>query len=142
MLEHRLDARVRLPGAGRVERLVQPLEVAQRARVVRGDGEALAGLVVAREQPTGLAEPFGDHLEHRAAHVGRDVLLQPRDRRPGLPHHLAGVGRLRLVEHLEERALAAAVAPDETDALAALDGHARAVEDGGAAEGQGDVAEA
>jgi hypothetical protein len=142
VLEHRLDARVRLPGAGRVEPGVQALEVAQGGRVVRARGELLAGLVVAREQGARLAEPGGHHVEHGAGHVARDVLLQPRHRHAGLPHHLAAVGRLRAVEHLEERALAAAVAAEQADALAALHGEARPVEHGRAAEGEGRVAEA
>jgi hypothetical protein len=138
--EHRLDARVHLPRAGRVERVVQPVELAQR-RVRVLDGHAVARLVVAGEQPPGVAEPRGDDVERRARARRRDVLLEPRDGRPALAHHLARVGRARAVEQLHERALAGAVAAEQADALAALDGQRRAVEHGRAAEGDGDVLE-
>ena len=48
-------------------------------------------------------------------------------------------GAMRAVEQLHDRALPRAVAPEQTDALAALDREARAVEDGRPSERDGHV---
>src|SRR6476469_10768201 len=100
--------------------------------------DAVARRVIARDELPQLAEPRGDDVERGAGDVVGDLLLEARDRHAGLPHHLAAVGGERAVEHLHQRALARAVAAEEAEALAALDGEARAIEQWRTAEGDRD----
>jgi hypothetical protein len=53
----------------------------------------------------------------------------------------AGAGRLEAGEDVQQRRLAGAVTPDETDAVARLRFGANVLEDIGGAEGNGDVFE-
>jgi hypothetical protein len=128
VLEHRLDAHLHLPGAGRLELVVQPVELPQ-CRVGGRRRHGVAGGVIARQQAADIAEPLGDHGVDRAAHPGGDVLLQARHGRAAGTHDVARIGRERAVEQLQEGALAGAVAAEEADALPALHGERGAVED-------------
>jgi hypothetical protein len=89
--QHGLDPRLHLPGVGRVERLVQPLQLLQRT-VARIGADAQARLVVARQQPPGLAQPLGHHVEGRAVDRLGHLLLQPGDGDAALAHDVARVG--------------------------------------------------
>ena len=53
--------------------------------------------------------------------VERHVLLQARHAQSGLPDHVAGVGRERALEDLEQRRLAGAVAAEQAEPLAVVD---------------------
>src|SRR4030081_2542225 len=129
VLEHRIDLGLHLPRAGDVQLVMQARQPAQRTvAVIRGD--AMAGVVIAREQLSRRAESRGDHVERRPLDVLRHLLLEPRDGHAGLPHDLPRIGRHLAVQELHDRALARAVAPEEAHALAALDREARAVEHG------------
>jgi hypothetical protein len=138
VLQHGLDAGVHLPRVGRVELVVQPVELTER-RVGMVGRHAHARRVVARQQPPRLAEPRRHDVEGRARDVRRDVLLEAGDRRAALAHHVAGVGGTRAVEQLHQGALACAVAPEQAHALPALDSEGGAVEHRRAAESDGDV---
>ena len=88
----------------------------------------MARLVVAGEQQPEVAEPRGDDVEGAPVDVAGHFLLETRDADARLAHDLAAVGRDGAVEELHHRALPRPVAPQQTHALAALDGEARAVE--------------
>ena len=77
-----------------------------------------------------------------AGEVERHVLLQARHAQPRLPDHLAGVGRERALEDLEQRRLAGAVAAQQAEALAVLDLEAHGVQQGWPGEGEAHVVEA
>ena len=139
--EHRVDARLHLPRVGGVERVVQPVHLLQR-RVAAARRDAVARLVIARQQPSQVAQPLGHDVERAAAEIAGDLLLQPCDGDAGLAHDLARVGAHLAVEQLHERALPGAVPAEQADALAALDPELGMVEDGRAAEGDADVLQA
>ena len=138
MQQDGLDARADLPRVGAVERMVQPVQLAQRGRR-RARTHAMAGCMVAREQPSGVAQPRGDDVEGAAADVVRHLLLEPRDADARLANDLSAIGRDAAIEELHDGALPCSVAPEQTHALAALDGEARAVEHERPAERDADV---
>ncbi len=138
MLKHRLDARVHLPGVGRIERVVQSVELAKRGVAVIG-GHAMAGAMITGEQISSVAQARRHDVEGGAGDVLRNVLLEPGDGQACLTNDLAVIGPDRPVEELHDGALAGAVAAQETDALAAVDRERGVSEDGRAAEGKGDV---
>ena len=122
--EHRVDARLHLPRVGGVERVVQAIELAQRG-VAPLARDAMARLVVAREQAPGVAKPGGYDVEDRSVDVVRDLLLELGDGDSGLTDDLTRVGLHRAVEQPHERALPRPVSAEQADALAALDAEAR-----------------
>ena len=93
----------------------------------------------ARASNPGVAKSRGDDVEGGAVDVVGDFLLESRHGDSRLSHDLAAVGRHRAVEELHDRALAGAVASEQADALAALDGEASAVENGWSSKRDADV---
>ena len=82
-----------------------------------------------------------DDVRRGSGHVGRHVLREIFDLQAGLADDVAGVGGDEAREDLEEGGLAFAVASGDAGAFARLDGEVDGIEDGGAAEADGDVAE-
>ena len=146
VLEHRLHARVQLPGVRAVERVVQAVEFAHGAGAgVRAFGvctDVVRGLMVAGEQAPQISEPCGDHVVRGSVDVARDFLFQARHGDAGLAHDVAGVGEQRPVEQFHDGALAGAIASQQADAFTAFHGKAGAVEHRGSAKGDGDVFQA
>ena len=64
MLQRGLDARVNLPGVGEIEGLVQAAQFAHGG-VRRLGLQPVAHLMVPRQEPAGVAEAGGNHVEER-----------------------------------------------------------------------------
>ena len=79
-------------------------------------------VVVVGQQGAELAQPAGDHVEHAAARVLRYFLLQPRDPAAAFDPHLAVIGPEVAGQQFQQGRLAGAVAADQGDALAGIDG--------------------
>ena len=117
--QHRLSARPRVEAAGELDRLVR---VRHRVAVVAGLGARQLGLRL------GEGAVAGENEVGRAL-VGLRHLLRHFADSPARRHgHVAGVGVQAVGEEREQRRLAGAVAADEADLLARLDGEAGAIE--------------
>ena len=142
MFENGVNPGLHFPGVGRVEGVVQAIQLLERARASRRSHDRahpMARLVIPCEQGAGVAESPGDHLKDGPLHIVRNLLLESGDRDPRLANHLStGWGELA-VQQLENGALSRAVAAEQTDPLAALDRKARTIENRGTAEGQRDI---
>src|SRR5215218_4012961 len=95
-------------------------------------------VVISGAQAAALSESGGDDVERRATDVTRHLLLESRDARARFADDASIVGRERGVEHLHQRTLAGAVAPEEADALSALHVKGGVIEDGRSAERDAD----
>jgi hypothetical protein len=138
VLEYGLHAQMELPTVGRVHRLVQAIELAQ-GTVVGVRRQRVTGVMVARQQRAQLTESAGRHIENAAVELLGDVLLQPRHAHRALAHHAPLIGRHGAIEHLQQCALAGAVATEQAHAVAASDREVGAIEHGRAAKGHRDV---
>ena len=85
-----------------------------------------------------LAQAAGDHVEDLARGIGGHFLLQARDAQAVLAADFAVVGRRSPVEQAQQRGLAGAVAADDGDALAGVDGEVDVFEQEGAADAEVD----
>ena len=71
--------------------------------------------------PRGVNTAGVQGLEHAGFEVERRFLRQVADAHPAPDRHAAGVGRLQAGHDAQQRRLAAAVDPDQADAVAAVD---------------------
>ena len=136
--QHRFHPLLQCPGARRLEIV---LDAGQALQVLIGRlGAHLgAGLVVLPDEPAELVQAVGHDVEDAAGHTDRHLLVQARDDH-ALPHlDLAVIRRQLARDHLHQSGLALAVAAEQADALALVDGEIQGLEQGCAAEGQGDV---
>ena len=99
----------------------------------------MAGVVVARQQPPGFAQPDGNHIEGGALDALGHLLLEARHGDAGLADDFAGIGKERSVEQLHDGALPGTIAAEKADPLATLDGKVGAIEQRGAAESDRNV---
>ena len=136
--QHRLDARLQLPRVCRIERVMQPIELTKRS-VARLHGDAMAGLMILREQQPRRAETRGDNVVRRAVDVAWYLLLESRDGDPCLTNDVAGIRHDRPVEEFHDRALSRAVPSEETDAFASFDRERRPVEERRPTERDADI---
>ena len=81
-------------------------------------GHVARRVVIGGDELTDIAEPFGDHIEHRAVGGQGNVLREPADAQPRLKGHRTGVDRPLAAQDLKERRLAASVPSDQRHAFA------------------------
>jgi hypothetical protein len=130
--QHRLRARPRVEAAGEPDRLVR---VRHRLAVVGRLGVRELGLCF------GERRVAGEHEVCRALVAFRHLLRDFGDAPARRHRELAGVGAQPRGDQREQRRLAGAIAADEADLLARLDGEAGAVEDELGATAKGELAE-
>ena len=136
--ERLLDARGERPAVDGVDPV---LEAAEPGGDVLAGGQLGERVVVVGQELSGLGEPRGDRCVDGALEVGGHGLGERGHAQVVLADDLAAVGGERPRDELEQRRLALAVPADERDALAALERHVDAVEQGLGAEGDVHVAE-
>ena len=84
-----------------------------------------------------LGQVADDRLVHRGRGVHAVVLGEHADGEAAHPRHPAGVDLARALEHAQQGGLAAAVAADDADAVAAADAERDGIEHLGGAEREG-----
>ncbi len=129
--EHRVHALEQLPGAARLDLIVEGLEAGQvlihALRLVR-IAQGAAQVVVLVEQRAQLAQALGDHVVHAVVLVLGHFLFQARDHQVLGALDLAVVGLHLAGQDLEQGGLAGAVAAHQTEPLAGFDGEVDIVE--------------
>ena len=88
-----------------------------------------------------IAQATRHHVIHAAGGVLRNFLCELRDAQALNAHHLAIVRRHVAHDHAQQGRLAGAVATDQTQTFAPLDGKIYAVEQRRLPEGEDDIAE-
>ncbi len=91
-----------------------------------------------RDQIEHVLRAVADVFEHILRRIEHEILRQVADDQFAPPGDIAAVGRLQPGEDAKERRLAAAVAPDQPDAVALVDGERRGVEHRAVAVAHGD----
>ena len=114
------------------------------ARLHGRHGVGIEGFGVAQVMELGqplaeVAESREHHVEHVAGGVVRDLLLQPRDAHAIGKPDFAVVGSDFAGQQAQQGRLAGAVAADQGDAFAGLDGEADFLEQQGTADAVVDV---
>ena len=122
------DALVQRPAFGGLD---PRLHRGQRVHV---DGFGVDQVVVLRQRQADVAEAAADHVEHAAGRIGRDFLFQSRHPHAALAAHLAVVRLELAVEQAQQGGFAGAVATDQGNAFAGLDGQVDALEQQRAAD--------
>jgi len=139
--QHLLDALLQRPAAGGVEGVLGDEQFRQQALLAAHLQLPAEGVVTAERLPR-CSEAAGHHFEDRSLQLLRHVLRQARHLQPLLPVDDAGIRQYFACHQGEQGRLAGAVAPQQADALSPFNLQAGSVEQGGAAEGEGDVAKA
>ena len=118
--------------------LLQPLHAVQRGGILCG----LQGRVVpVLEGLAELSDALGDHIVDRALNAAGHFLGQLRHAQAVVADDLAVVGLQFAGDQFQQRGLALAVAPDQANALAAVDDQAGVIQHGLGAEGEGNLLE-
>ena len=140
--QHRIDLRLEPPAIARFQygmqfghshELLFDVALARRDRMRKR--------VVLDDRVTHLAEPLRRDLEHGGVLVHRGFLRDDRDAQARLAPDRAVVRLDRARQHTHQRRLAHPVAPDETEALAAVDHEIGVVQQGDVAVGVADASE-
>ena len=103
-------------------------------------GQESAEVMIAAQPLAGRPQPPGDHLEDAPRHLPRHILRQDGRPQPLPPVDDPGIRRQVAGQQPQQTRLAGAVAPEQADPLPRLDLQAHRVEQGCAAEGQGNIA--
>jgi hypothetical protein len=134
-----LDALLQRPTACGIEGVLNVKQFRQQTLVAAHLQLPAEGVVVAERLPL-RTEAAGHHLKDRPAQFLRHVLRQTRHLQPLLAIDDTGIRRHLARHQGEQGRLAGAVAPQQADAFSPFHLQADPVEQGGAAEGEGDVA--
>ncbi len=115
--QHLFDAPVQIPAVlcfDLMLHVAQRLEIGRRVQLVQQ-------MVIARQQPAKIAQPFGHHIEHAAGGVLRYLLRHARHHDAVLDAHFAIVGMQLAGDQFHQGGFAFAVATDDADTLVRLD---------------------
>ncbi len=124
-LQRGLHARFPVPAVERLQACLQRVEV-----------DAVGMRLVGRAQRARLGDAVGHRLEHAGRTVEDRLLRDIAHAQPRRELQQAVVGALQPGDDLEQRGLAAAVAPDQPEPLAGFEREAGAVEQGDMAVGE------
>ncbi len=130
----------RRPAAALLQAVLQRLQLRQQGRV-GFPRQAVGQMVIIGQQVGGIAHAGGDDVEDRPGQVQRHVLGDQGHPEPLLAMDLAAVRGQLAGNQLQQGRFAGAVAPHQAESVPRLDLQVDAVEQGRAAEGQGDVAQ-
>jgi len=117
---------------------MQAVELAKRS-ITGMDANVVAGLVIASEEQSSVAESCRDDIERAAFDIIGYFLLETGDGDPRLANDVACGGRYRAIEELHDRALAGAIATQQADPLAALNCESRTIENWWATKRDGNI---
>ncbi len=117
-----LDARLHRPAVLRFELRLQVLHLFQQLVEIRVRlGKLMRHTMIIVQQLLQLAQPFRDCIEHRVIGIQHRFLTDEADTRGRRAPYQPVIQRALSSEHAHHAGLAAAVAPDQADALALIE---------------------
>ncbi len=130
-LDGGLDARLHRPTVLRFQLRLQRLHRRQQGVVIGIRlGQLVRQMMVCGDDPVQLAEPARDLVEHRCLGIQHRLLADVTDAHAGRAPDDAVIQRGLRSQHFQHAGLAAAVAPDQADALALVELECDMVEQG------------